>query len=55
MIGVSSSGRTFHGLAKYLEAGRSGREHDRVAWASARNLPTEEPELAAKIMRATAA
>ena len=55
MIGVSSSGRSFNALAKYLEAGRSGQEFDRVAWIAARNLPTQDPELAAKIMRATAA
>lgn len=54
MIGVSSSGRTFQGLAKYLQTGRTGQEYDRVAWAAARNLPTDDPELAAKIMRATA-
>ena len=54
MIAVSSKGRSFRALATYLATGRTGREHDRVAWSSARNLPTNEPELAGKIMRATA-
>jgi hypothetical protein len=41
-------------LATYLRRGRSGEEWDRVAWSSARNLPTDDPELAATFMRATA-
>ena len=45
--------------AKWLQAhitlnGRSGNEPERVAWSASRNLPTTEPELAGKIMRATA-
>lgn len=55
MIGMSSSSRSFEVLGSYLVAGRSGLERDRVAWSASRNLPTDEPELAAKIMRATAA
>ena len=55
MIAVSSSGRSFRALATYLAAGRSGEEWDRVAWSAGRNLPTDDPELAAKFMRATAA
>lgn len=55
MIGVSSSARSFRGLAAYLQAGRLRQEQNRVAWSASRNLPTSEPELAAKIMRATAA
>lgn len=55
MIAVSSSGRSFGALATYLAAGRSGEERDRVAWATARNLPTSDPELAGRFMRATAA
>src|SRR5574338_1231831 len=54
MIAVSSKGRSFRALAAYLATGRTGQEYDRVAWSSARNLPTNEPELAGKIMRATA-
>lgn len=54
MIAVTSSGRSFRALAMYLRRGRSGEEWDRVAWTSARNLPTDDPELAATFMRATA-
>lgn len=53
-IAVSSSGRTFGAIAKYLALGRSGQEPERVAWSSARNLPSNDPELAARFMRATA-
>ena len=55
MIAVSSSGKSFRALAAYLAAGRTGEERERVAWSAARNLPTNDPELAAKFMRATAA
>lgn len=55
MIGVSSSSRSFKSLGNYLVVGRGGDEPNRVAWSSARNLPTDDPQLAAKIMRATAA
>ena len=55
MIGVSSSGRSFKALGRYLVEGRNREAEGRVAWSSARNLPTDDPELAAKIMRATAA
>lgn len=54
MIGMSSSAKSFGALAHYLANGRSGNEPERVAWSSSRNLPTSEPELAGKIMRATA-
>lgn len=54
MIAVSSSGRSFRALAAYLVAGRSGTEQERVAWAAGRNLPTDDPELAGRFMRATA-
>src|SRR5881296_1692310 len=55
MIGVSSSNKSFRVLARYLSEGRTGEEQNRVAWVASRNLPTEDPELAARIMRATAA
>lgn len=55
MIAVSSSGRSFRALAAYLATGRTGEERDRVAWSAGRNLPTDDPELAATFMRATAA
>jgi len=54
MIGMSSSAKSFGALAHYLANGRSGNEPERVAWSASRNLPTTEPELAGKIMRATA-
>lgn len=37
-----------------MVVGRDKVDEGRVAWTSARNLPTDDPELAAKIMRATA-
>lgn len=54
MIGISSSSRSFASLGRYLVVGRDNVEQGRVSWTSGRNLPTDEPELAAKIMRATA-
>jgi hypothetical protein len=55
VIAVSSSGKSFRALAAYLLKGRTGDEIDRVAWSSGRNLPTDDPELAATFMRASAA
>ena len=55
MISMSSSARSFGALARYLVNGRSGDDPERVAWSTSRNLPTDDPELAGKIMRATAA
>ena len=55
MIAISSSGKSFTALAKYLERGRDGDAPERVAWTAVRNLPTDDPALVAKIMRATAA
>ena len=46
----------FHALARYLVRGKGGRaDAIRVAWTLAHNLPTDDPDLAAKIMAATAA
>lgn len=55
MIGVSSSNRSFRVLARYLVEGRAEEAENRVAWVASRNLPTDDPELAARIMRASAA
>src|SRR2546426_7959232 len=55
MIGVSSSNKSFRVLARYLVEGRAEEAENRVAWIASRNLPSDDPELAAKIMRATAA
>lgn len=54
MIAISSKSQSFGAIAKYLVAGHSGDEWGRVAWTTSRNLPTADPELAGKIMRATA-
>jgi Relaxase/Mobilisation nuclease domain len=54
VIVSTSSGKKFGGLARYLVVGRSGVEVDRVDWATSRNLPTDDPELAARLMEATA-
>jgi hypothetical protein len=54
VIGVVSSGQRFAPLAKYLTVGKSGHEADRVAWTEGRNLPTDDPVLAAQVMQATA-
>ena len=55
MIAMASSAKSFGALATYLATGRSGDEPERVAWSASRNLPTDDPELAGKIMRASAA
>lgn len=54
MIAKVSSGKSFSGLMHYLEHGRSGHEIERVAWTSGRNLFSEDPEIAGRIMEATA-
>jgi hypothetical protein len=54
VIAKTSSGRRFGPLADYLVHGRSGIETERVAWIASRNLGTDEPELAAALMQATA-
>lgn len=54
MIAVSSKGTSFRALASYLVRGRTGDETERVAWTAGRNLPTDDPTLAATFMRATA-
>src|SRR6202022_4583726 len=50
-----SSSTSFGALAHYLVHGRAGDEAERVAWTASRNLGTDDPELAAYLMRATAA
>ena len=54
MIAKARTGKGFGGLARYLEKGSKGEEADRVEWRDARNLPTSDPQLAARMMRATA-
>ena len=45
----------FHALARYLIHGRERPTNpNRVTWIMAHNLGTDDPELAAKLMTATA-
>src|SRR5258708_27945367 len=55
MIGVVRSTKRFPILARYLVEGRTDDAEGRVAWVASRNLPTDDPVLGARIMRATAA
>jgi hypothetical protein len=55
MIGkVNPLGHGFKGLLAYLEKGKDGANPERVEWLETRNLPTRDPEAAARIMAATA-
>jgi hypothetical protein len=48
-------GSGFKGLAAYLERGQLDRmDPDRVDWIESRNLPTRDPETAARLMAASA-
>jgi hypothetical protein len=47
-------GKGFLGLVRYLEKGPAGEERDRVEWVESRNLPTDDPETAARLMAAYA-
>jgi hypothetical protein len=47
-------GKSSIGLGRYLEKGAAGEERDRVEWVESRNLPTEDPETAARLMAAYA-
>jgi hypothetical protein len=47
-------GRGFLGLARYVEHGEAGEHRDRVLWVETRNLPTEDPQTAARLMAAHA-
>ncbi len=56
LANVPRPGRDFAGLRRYLLEGRLGTDKDanRVDWIATRNLATERPDLATKIMAATA-
>ncbi|HEX6749064.1 MAG TPA: relaxase/mobilization nuclease domain-containing protein [Longimicrobium sp.] len=55
MIGnVNKLGTSFKGLASYLETGKDRAHPERVDWIETRNLPTERPDVAARLMAATA-
>jgi hypothetical protein len=47
-------GKGFLGLVRYAAYGHAGEELDRVEWVESRNLPTEDPETAARLMAAYA-
>jgi hypothetical protein len=47
-------GKGFIGLVRYSVYGNAGEELDRVEWVESRNLPTEDPETAARLMAAWA-
>lgn len=53
---VAPSTNDFHALARYLAHGKPGTPANpkRVAWVMSQNLPTDDPELAAHYMDATA-
>jgi hypothetical protein len=53
VIAVCSSGKSFGALADYLTEPKNGV--DRVEWTSTRNLPVDDPDLAGRVMEATAA
>jgi hypothetical protein len=48
-------GTSFDGFANYLTAPERETGEERVVWTAARNLPTDDPALAATFMSATAA
>ena len=55
LVNVVPPTNDFHALARYLVDGDTQPPHpDRVAWIRAHNLPTDDPELAATYMTATA-
>lgn len=56
LANVPTPGRDFSALQRYLIDGHTGRpDPDRVTFVAARNLLSDDPDLAARIMRATAA
>jgi Relaxase/Mobilisation nuclease domain len=55
MIARASTAAKFAPLARYLVTGRDGSAPGRVAWTTSRNLPSDDPLLAADLMQATAA
>jgi len=54
-IGSARIGAGFSGLSLYLLRGIDGESPERVAWTATRNLPSERPEDAARVMESTAA
>lgn len=54
MIGKTSRGDNFFALASYLKAGLKGDRPERVEWVAARNLATDDLDIAPHVMKATA-
>jgi hypothetical protein len=50
---ANALGKSFKGLVSYLETGKDGLQTGRVEWAETRNLPTRDPQVAARMMAAT--
>lgn len=46
-------GKSFKGLISYLEKGKDGLQVGRMEWTEYRNLPTRDPQVAARMMAAT--
>ena len=55
MIGATSRGGSFGGLSGYLLLGSDRRSPERVGFVEMRNMPTDDPLVASKVMTATAA
>jgi hypothetical protein len=57
LMSIAAPFDDFAGLSRYLINGKAGTtpHPDRVSWRKSHNLPTDDPELAAKFMEATAA
>jgi len=57
LVKIAPLTNDFHAMARYLVSGKQGSKPDprRVLWVLGHNLPTNDPELAAKYMTATAA
>jgi hypothetical protein len=54
VIAKTTAGPAFAPVGRYLAGRNSGTDPVRVAWISSRNLPVDEPALAAELMQATA-
>src|SRR5260370_42024288 len=55
MIFVAKSGTNFRSLVAYVMREEQGAKQTAVAWTASRNLPSDDPSLAASVMAATAA
>jgi hypothetical protein len=53
IFNANELGKSFKGLISYLETGKDGQQAGRMEWAECRNLPTRDPQVAARMMAAT--